>query len=159
SRARAGWLYAINTFGASLGCALVGFGLPVFVGVTMSYVVVAATSTLAAIIALVVSRNSSAPGSSIALRQPASGARLQSHHPRLLFLAAGGGALGLALEVLWTRLFALVLHNSVYTFTAVALVFLVALALGSALAALLLRRVRGGALAAAALLSAAASTV
>ena len=39
------------------------------------------------------------------------------------------GALGLGLEVLWTRLFAQVLHNSVYSFTAVALVFLLALAL------------------------------
>src|SRR5262249_46885602 len=69
------------------------------------------------------------------------------------------GALGLGLEVLWTRLFAQVLHNSVYSFTAIALVFLVALALGAGIAALLLRRVAPATVAAVALVTAAATTV
>jgi spermidine synthase len=73
-------------------------------------------------------------------------------HPRLHVVAAAAGALSLGLEVLWIRLFAQVLHNSVYSFTAVALVFLLAIAAGAALAAFLLRRtaptlVAGGALA------------
>src|SRR3989440_12851341 len=78
---------------------------------------------------------------------------------RLRMVAAGTGALGLGLEVLWTRLFAQVLHNSVYSFTAVILVFLVALALGAAVAALLLRRVTPTAVASVALVSAALTTV
>src|SRR5438876_370114 len=49
---------------------------------------------------------------------------------RLRFIAAGVGALGLGLEVLWTHLFAQVLHNSVYSFTAVIVVFLIAIASG-----------------------------
>src|SRR5207253_10710849 len=59
---------------------------------------------------------------------------------RLRFVAAGVGALGLGLQVLWTHLFAQVLHNSVYSFTAVIVVFLIAIASGAALAAFMLRR-------------------
>ncbi len=63
---------------------------------------------------------------------------------RLVVVAAATGALGLGLEVLWTRLFAQVLHNSVYSFSAVALVFVVALALGAAASAKILRRLPAG---------------
>ena len=45
---------------------------------------------------------------------------------------SGGFALGL--EVLWTRMFAQVLQNSVYTFSTILVVFLAALAAGSAIA-------------------------
>jgi spermidine synthase len=78
---------------------------------------------------------------------------------RLRLVAAGTGALGLGLEVFWTRLFAQVLHNSVYSFTAVALVFLLAIALGAALAAVLLRHAAPAAVAAMALVTAAGGTL
>src|SRR4029453_11579201 len=78
---------------------------------------------------------------------------------RLRLVAAGTGALGLGLEVLWTRLFAQVLHNSVYSFTAITLVFLVALVLGAVAAALLLQRVAPAAMASMALVTAALTTV
>src|SRR6185369_3206253 len=54
-----------------------------------------------------------------------------------LALAATSGFGTLGLEVLYVRLFSLVLHNSTYTFGAVVAVFLLALSLGPALAALL----------------------
>ncbi|HVO27368.1 MAG TPA: fused MFS/spermidine synthase [Candidatus Margulisiibacteriota bacterium] len=78
--------------------------------------------------------------------------------PRLRFVAAGAGALALALEVLWTRLFAQVLHNSVYSFSAIALVFLLAIACGAAAAAQLLRRAPPRSLAATALIAAGLAT-
>src|SRR3989441_8052262 len=78
---------------------------------------------------------------------------------RLRLVAAGSGALGRGLEVLWTRLFAQVLHNSVYSFAAVGLVFLLALAAGAALSALPLRRRAPAVVAGGALLGAAAATV
>jgi spermidine synthase len=80
-------------------------------------------------------------------------------HGRLRLVAAGAGALGLGLEVLWTRLFAQVLHNSVYSFSAIALVFLVAIAAGAAVAAVLVQRISPTSLAPAALLGAAVATV
>src|SRR3989441_11739466 len=78
---------------------------------------------------------------------------------RLRLVAASTGALGLGLEVLWTRLFAQILHNSVYSFTAVALVFLLAIATGAALAAFLLRRAAPATVAATALVTAASGTI
>jgi spermidine synthase len=74
-------------------------------------------------------------------------------------MATATGALGLGLEVLWIRVFAQVLHNSVYSFTAIALVFLLAIAAGAAVAALCLRRVSAERVAGVALLVGGATTV
>lgn len=63
----------------------------------------------------------------------------------VLAAASGFGTLGL--EVLYTRMFALVLHNSTYTFGAVVAVFLAGLALGAGLVSVAARRVRPGTLA------------
>src|SRR5919201_610072 len=54
-------------------------------------------------------------------------------------MAAGIGTLGVAVEVMWIVLFAQVLHNSVYSFAAVSLVFVLALAAGAGLSAVVLR--------------------
>jgi spermidine synthase len=149
---RGGLLYALNTVGAAAGIAAMGFGAPAAIGVTASYVAVAATSALAGIAALVVGDVAPPP-------RPA-----RPHVPgeapsvRLRIVAAGCGALGLGLEVLWVRLFAQVLHNSVYSFAAVSLVFVIALAAGAALAALALGRVAPPVVAACALLAAAPAT-
>jgi spermidine synthase len=56
------------------------------------------------------------------------------------FLAFLSGLLLLALEVFWTRMFALVHENSIYAFSAVVAVFLAGLAGGAALAREYLRR-------------------
>ena len=153
---RGGLLYALNTLGGAAGIAAAGFGLPAFVGVTASYGLAAGASALAGIVALAVVGHEPAPAPPPAVRRgespPISPARLR-------LVAAGAGALGLALEVLWTRLSAQVLHNSVYSFSAIALVFLVALALGAAVAALLIRRAAPATVAALALGSGALATV
>ena len=57
-------------------------------------------------------------------------------------LALLSGFVTLALEVLWTRMFAQVLHNSVYSFAIVLILFLIALALGALGAAGLARLTR-----------------
>jgi spermidine synthase len=147
---RAGFLYALNTLGGAVGIAAMGFGLPAAIGVTTSYVAVAGASALAGVVALAVGDGGTAPAVPTAPTvAPA----------RLRLVAAACGALGLGLEVLWIRVFAQVLHNSVYSFAAVALAFLLALAAGAALAAWLLRRVAPAAVAGGALLAAAAATI
>lgn len=65
-------------------------------------------------------------------------ARLDSR--AVVGLAFLSGFTMLALEVLWTRMLALVLHNSVYSFTATLVGLLIALALGAAFAARLAHR-------------------
>ena len=173
---RGGLLYAINTLGGVLGTVAMGFGLPAMISVSASYSVAAGASILAGVGALVLSlRQPETPpfppsqpwrdcvGAGPAGPFPASGEGAQSFSTarvgRLRLVAAGTGALGLGLEVLWTRLFAQVLHNSVYSFTAIVLVFLVALALGAVVAALLLQHVAPTAIASVALVTAAVATV
>ena len=150
---RGGLLYAINTAGGALGVAALGFGLPAAIGVTASYLTVVGASAAAGVLALLVGDEGSP------LRQGRGTATSPVAAPRLRLLAAASGAIGLALEVLWIRLFAQVLHNSVYSFAAVSLVFLVALASGAALAGVLLAHVRATVVAALALVSAAVAAV
>src|SRR2546422_433150 len=113
----------------------------------------AATSAGAGLLALFVG------GPALPAPEPARVAASGLPPARLRLVAAASGALGLGLEVLWMRLFAQVLHNSVYSFAAVSLVFLVALALGAGLAAILLGHVPPAVLAAFALLGAAGAAV
>ena len=68
-------------------------------------------------------------------RPPAAAAAGTAGGAWLLAAVAGlSGVFALGLEVLWTRMFAQVLQNSVYTFSTVLVVFLAALATGSAIA-------------------------
>jgi len=153
---RGGLLYALNILGGVLGTVAMGFGLPAVIGVSASYSAAAVASILAGVGALALSmRQQEACPAGMSRGISISATRVGS----LRIVAAGTGALGLGLEVLWMRLFAQVLHNSVYSFTAIILVFLVAIALGAAVAALLLRRVTPAAVASVALVSAAITTV
>jgi spermidine synthase len=153
---RGGLLYAINTAGGLLGTAATGFGLPALVGVQASYGMAAGISALAGLIAIIIgNRLETPPTKKSSSENPVS----STHQTRLRLVAAGVGALGLGLEVVWTHLFAQVLHNSVYSFTAIVLVFLLAIALGAALAAFLLGRAAPTALAATALVAAAGLTI
>ena len=129
---RGGALYALNTLGGAAGIAAMGFGLPAAVGVRTSYLIAASANALAGLVALWI-------GDAAGEATPA-GAQQHARPPRALWIiAAGVGCLGMSLEVMWIVLFAQVLHNSVYSFAAISLVFIVALAAGAGLAALLLR--------------------
>ena len=153
---RGGLLYAVNTAGAVLGAAAAGFGLPVLVGVRASYGIAASTSLLAGLIAIAIGDRHEQVHTTESKTDLADSLAPRA---RLRLVAAGAGALGLGLEVLWTHLFAQVLHNSVYSFTTVILVFLLAIAAGAALAALLLRRAAPNTVAAMALVVAAGATI
>ena len=151
-----GLLYAINTLGGVLGAAAAGFGLPALVGVRASYGIAAGTSLLAGLMAIMIGDRHEKTAETASRTEKAGSSERRG---RLRLVAAGTGALGLGLEVLWTRLFAQVLHNSVYSFTAVVLVFLLAIATGAALAALLLRRAAPATVAATALVTAAGGII
>ena len=72
----------------------------------------------------------------VSRRRPAAEAPAGAAVSAWLLAAVAGlsGMFALGLEVLWTRMFAQVLQNSVYTFSTVLVVFLAALAAGSAIA-------------------------
>jgi spermidine synthase len=154
---RGALLYAVNTVGAVVGAAAAGFGLAAFVGVRTTYAIAASASLLAGVIAVVIGDSDEQAD---AIQERKERWALSARRSRLRLVAAGTGALGLGLEVLWTHLFAQVLHNSIYSFTAIVLVFLLAITLGAALsAAFLLRRAAPRSIAATALVIAAAGTI
>jgi spermidine synthase len=129
---RGGALYALNTLGGAVGIAVMGFGLPSVIGVGACYAVTAAASAAAGVIALAIGTPRLPVAPAMVTEDPV---------PRRLWaVAAVTGFIGMSLEILWVVLHAQVLHNSVYSFAAVSLVFLLALAAGAEVSALLLRR-------------------
>ncbi len=149
-------LYAVNTLGAAFGAWLAGFELVRRLGVHGAYAVAIATSVCVAALAGWAGRGAPAqePPRGPQAASQSSGAPLG--RVGLAALAFGSGFAGLALEVLWTRMFAQVLQNSVQTFALVLGVFLVALAAGAWMARAVMRRVEdpGASLAALALAAA-----
>ncbi|MEZ6150362.1 MAG: hypothetical protein R3C09_09585 [Pirellulaceae bacterium] len=145
--------YALNTTGATAGTLVCTYLLLVQVGVARSSYVAAGGGVLVGVIAIALSRSQVAevvedldsdnPAETLgAFRygeyEEPGGRRTYA----ALAIAAISGFATLALEILYTRLFSLVFHNSTYTFGNVVAVFLLALAVGAALVAVLMRRVK-----------------
>lgn len=141
-------LYAINTAGGAAGALVAGFFLPPLLGFTGSYL--AAMSLNVAIAAVALPLHCAARGALATAHTGAAGGggphprrpERQSGIPPLAGLAFLTGFASLGVEVLWVRMFAQVLHNSVYSFALILFVFLVALALGATLAHALARSSR-----------------
>lgn len=133
SHGLSGW-YAANVLGAALGALAAGFVLPGWLGYGGTYTVAIALSAGAGLLACVLPM------------PPQPRAAMPTSPQRLAWpvraLALWSGLAILALQVLWTRMFAQVLQNSVYTFAAVLTVFLLCLAGGALLAHGLTRRRR-----------------
>jgi len=149
---RGGALYALNTLGGAAGIAAMGFGLPGVVGVTSSYLIAASANALAGVIALWI-------GDTASTSAPIDASERVRPSRAFWLVAIGTGGLGMSLEVMWVVLFAQVLHNSVYSFAAVSLVFVLALAGGAAVSALLLRVIAPARVAAASLAVAGVASV
>ena len=147
--------YATNTVGAMVGTLVCTYLLLVRVGVAQSSYVAAAVGMLAGVIAIALSRtqvakvvetwDSENPAEALGEFRYEEEDDKQSYGRRtnvVLAIAAISGFATLALEILYTRLFSLVFHNSTYTFGNVVAVFLLALAVGAALVAVLMRRAK-----------------
>jgi len=139
--------YACNTAGAFCGVLLATFVLILLLGVRESGYLAAVISAACGITALIMARHrETAPAS---VQEPATFAatapqpavkvapqpgRADAPRPERtafwFFLAAVSGFGTLGLEVLYTRLFALIFHNSTYTFGLVVAVVLAALSAG-----------------------------
>ena len=131
------WLYAINTLGAALGAYAAGFILPLALGFHRTYALAIAGNVVLGIVLIAASPRSEPRVAR--LDAPAGDPDETMSWNRVRALAFQSGMVTLALEVLWTRMFSQVLHNSVYTFAIILIAFLVSLALGSLLAHRLLR--------------------
>ncbi|MFK7765692.1 MAG: fused MFS/spermidine synthase [Mariniblastus sp.] len=144
--ARIAFAYAINTAGAFVGVLVATFGLLVFVGVSKSSYLAAGLSVVCGTLTLVLNKRFDTPG--VKNREPlkVNGAitskSIENESKQKLWLALSvlSGFGTLALQVLYSRMFSLVFHNSTYTFGIVVAVFLASLAAGAGMASALQKR-------------------
>jgi len=130
------WLYACNTVGGAAGAFAAAFVLAPALGFSRSYAVAVVLNLAVAAAAWRAGRNAStsAPVSPTAAARAPEAPALSYDPAVLAAVAFFSGAATLGTEVLWTRMFAQVLHNSVYSFATILVSFLVALSLGAAVA-------------------------
>jgi spermidine synthase len=144
-------LYAVNTLGASIGAFLAGFYLLSKYGVNSTYNFAVTLAASIGIIALILDRvpihskikavkNRNIETSS-ATKKTANASKWAANisYSQFMLLAFASGLLALSAETLWTRMFAQVLQNSVYSFSAILVVFLFALGFGGLLSHILVR--------------------
>jgi spermidine synthase len=132
-----GYFYDGNLVGAVCGCLAAGFYLLRVVDMAGGTYAAFGINLVVAAIALVVARGvpyrapAGPAAGDAAVRQPGSG---------FVYAAiALSGMTALGAEVVWTRLLALLLGGTVYTFSIILAVFLVGLGIGSALGSLAAR--------------------
>ncbi len=141
-------LYGINTLGATLGALLAGFFMPLWFGFRGTCFISMGITLILAVLAFLVSRSASATreieigeDESFAGELPAPhGGKFDKDRFALTVICFMSGFGVLALEVLWTRMFSLVLENSVYTYAAILVVVLSCLTGGSLMSSVLARR-------------------
>jgi spermidine synthase len=135
-----GYFYGGNTLGAVFGCLLAGFYLlrvhdmhtATFVAVALNAAVATGAFALARV----------RPGAGPVSREsPAAAISAPSTPHWIIYLAIGlSGMSALGAEVIWTRLFGLLLSHTTYTFSIILAVFLVGIGLGSGVGSSMARR-------------------
>lgn len=131
--------YAINTLGAVSGCLLTGFFSLYLLGVTTTIYVAGAMDVVIAVLVFFLfaapgrrPAYAGAPAAATEAPLPApSDAAGSTRHLVIISAFALSGFCSLAYEVLWTRVFALVLGSSVYAFTVMLATFLAGIGIGS----------------------------
>jgi spermidine synthase len=135
-----GITYAVNTLGAAAGCAFAGFISIERYGLARTIAVGASLSLGAAAIAALTSREPAKPRD-VATAADSPPPSTEPFPRAFLAAAALGGLIGVGIEVIWTRLFAILVLNTVYAFTEVLVAVLVGVAAGAWLAHRIVARV------------------
>jgi spermidine synthase len=130
-------LYAVNTLGAAAGVAFAAFVLVPSLGFSTTFAMALLLSILVGVVAWRLPETQQAP---------AAKKEVQAHGnvpPAERFAVAGlcffSGFVILALEVVWTRVFAQVHENSVYSYAIILIVVLVGLAAGAGISSVVAR--------------------
>jgi spermidine synthase len=137
-----GYLYGGNTLGAVFGCLLAGFYLlRTFDMHTATFVAVALNAAVAAgALVLARFRPEAGPGENRGAADPAT-TSVATTSAWTIYVAIGlSGASALGAEVIWTRLFGLLLSHTTYTFSIILAVFLIGIGLGSGAGSFVARR-------------------
>lgn len=148
--ATAALLYGVNTIGAALGAFMAGFFFPLWFGFRITCMGAMALNGLVAVIAFTLSNKDSKVKNTeeqdIASNEgqendddQQSSRTWEFKRFAVMFICFISGFGFLALEVLWTRMFAQVLENSVYTFAAILVIVLICLSIGAFISSCLAR--------------------
>ncbi len=132
--------YSLNLFGGASGSVLAAFLLIPQFGLTVASEAAAALNLLVAISLFWLTKAVATASFSSADQIQIQNQNLIQVRVRALFLAFAYAFISMGLEVAWTRFFALTLGSSTYAIATVVSMVLVGLALGSALALFLARR-------------------
>lgn len=142
---RTGQLYAINTIGAAIGALLSGFLLIKIWGVTGTLFIAVllnlAIGALAFLLSLWLAKQPQLESRDPESNQQNRAAELKNNYTQyslrhqwaVLLIFAVSGFAALAYEVIWTRLLALIIGPTTYSFTIVLTTFIIGLALGASL--------------------------
>jgi len=139
---RVGLLYAINTTGAIAGALIAGFYLVSEIGVAKSFQIAAATNVLIGVIAVIAGYMLPAHPTMKTARAeapPATDTAAAAQRRIVLATFFMSGLISLALEIIWFRMLVIFLRPSAYAFTIMLACVLAGIALGSAVAAPLLK--------------------
>ena len=128
-------LYAFNTIGAALGAFLAGFYFIANYGVYTTYGFAILLAAFVGITAIALSQFNKYSHienhtNNENKKKSTSNKVVNLSFTQFVILAFSSGLLALSAETLWTRMFAQVLQNSVYSFSAILVVFLLALGFG-----------------------------
>jgi spermidine synthase len=137
-------LYAVNTLGASIGALLAGFFLLSKYGVDATYYITIVLVVSIGFLAILMDRlfvtNKEIPVVKKDNKVSKTTTTLDGiTYLELKILAFSSGLLALSIETIWTKMFAQVLQNSIYSFSAILVVFLFALGVGGLLSHILVK--------------------
>ena len=136
-----GYLYAANTAGAVFGCLAAGFYLLRAYNVSTATFIAVALNVVGAAGAFALARTQPFAAGRAATDLAAPLAPPPRNVTWLVYLAIGlSGVSALGAEVIWTRLFALLLGATTYTFSIILSVFLIGIGLGSSGASFVVHR-------------------
>jgi spermidine synthase len=144
-----GALYAVNTFGAVLGVVSAGYGLLPAIGNRGTVAIAVGANLAVGVLAVAYSRHRRRAAPAAPREEtpetvsPAPLTEARDAGARLTAVALGvSGAASMIYEVAWTRALALVIGSSTYAFTAMLVAFLLGIAGGAAVYAVLRGRRR-----------------
>ena len=142
--ARIGRLYAINTWGAVVGCLATGFLFVEWLGLRGSELTAAAANLAVGACAIFLGRHARRIGATLQPELPVEPLSVAPARDRTLVLVAYAlsGFTALAYEVIWARFLTFFLGNSTYAFTTMLGTFLIGLALGALVGARFVDRLR-----------------
>jgi len=130
----AGWLYAVNTCGAAVGCYLAGFHLLPWLGLSGTNFLAAALNVSVAVAAFVLAQQLGPVPTSSTSAGPSTLPAAAGPRPLALYAAAAlTGLAALLLQMVWTRHLCVMLGGSTYALTSTLVVILLGIGLGSLL--------------------------